>query len=171
MKLNLSKVIVNEKLHQLNDSLHCYYFNNLQNAEELLALVKSPDSEFPNCTILDSTHLLSLFQIQQACTKAYLNQLNKKMKSKSIYTEILLSFSHNTSISEAFKHFGLSKKTREIIVIIEGDRLSEIRDYIKGDYNELEFNSDLKFIRKAFGVTDADKVERCVIAASALQGY
>ncbi|KAJ3318690.1 hypothetical protein HDV06_004103 [Boothiomyces sp. JEL0866] len=161
MKLNLSPVIVNENLEQLNDKLYCYYFTELKNAQELLALMKSTDSQFPNCTVLDAKHLLSVFQIQQACTKAYLNQRNKKMRSKSIYTEILLSFSHNTSISEAFKLFGLSKKTSEIIVIIEGCKLDEIKEYIQGDYHEEpQFNSDLKFIGKAFGVTDINNVER-----------
>ncbi|KAJ3276406.1 hypothetical protein HDV01_005029 [Terramyces sp. JEL0728] len=94
------------------------------------------------------------------------------MKSKSIYTEILLSFSHNTSISEAFKNFGLTKKTSEIVIIIEDERLSDLEKYIQGDYGEdLQFNSDAKFITKAFGVPNKDEVEQRIIAASALQGY
>lgn len=60
----------------------------------------------------------------------------KRAKTKSIYNEILLSLCPTTSISDAFKAFGLSNSTTDILVLVQclddgGPKDSQVLDQLK----------------------------------------
>jgi tRNA threonylcarbamoyladenosine modification (KEOPS) complex Cgi121 subunit len=142
---------------ELIHNLHIFQFNNLCNQKELLREITSPTSTFPNCTVLDRSRIVSFFQLQMACTKAYMNQLQKRMISRSIYTEILVSLSHTKSISECFRNFGLMSSTRDIFVIVDadGDELvtvnQQFEKYIQGIRQDIPtFDADLEAIQRVF---------------------
>jgi tRNA threonylcarbamoyladenosine modification (KEOPS) complex Cgi121 subunit len=71
------------------------------------------------------------------------------MKTKSIYTEILLALSPKNSILDAFKWFGLSNKSKSIAVVVEKECLEQLKSYIKGDFEEQPgFESDKTQLEK-----------------------
>jgi EKC/KEOPS complex subunit CGI121/TPRKB len=144
---------------EMEKDLHLFQFNNIQNQKELLDLVKASDSPFPNCTILDRSRIISQFQLQMACTKAFLNLSQNRMKSRSIYTEILLCLSPSNSISDAFKNFGLSANTKDIFVLLDcnssslGQVNGALNQYIKGERQEIpSFDCDVHKVCKVLGV-------------------
>lgn len=159
MKLHLPQLLLDSNSDEqtlIPNNIHLFQFNDIQNAKDLLKIIKTSDSEFPNCTILDRSAILSLFQIQIACTKAYLNSKQSAMRTRSIYTEILLSLSHTSSISDCFKNFGLGPKTKDIFIIIDVQD-SELENvgllfekHIHGTQVDVEFKFDEQKIAKVF---------------------
>ncbi|KAI8897124.1 kinase binding protein CGI-121-domain-containing protein [Globomyces pollinis-pini] len=134
------KLIVPTLLHQLdlndksdsgsNLNLHLIQVSDVQNPKDIITAMRSKNSSLIECTILDASHILSLFQIKMACSKAYLNLSQKNLKSNSIFTEILYSFSPGSSISDAFKHFGLSATTKHILILYIAKSDGQIVPYL-----------------------------------------
>jgi hypothetical protein len=103
---------------ELTENLKILQFKDIQNPVEVLNAIKTNEN-FPLCCCLDASRIISEFQLSVAATKAFLFQSQGKLRTNSIYSEILMNLSPNTSITEAFKFFGLNAKTRSIFVILE----------------------------------------------------
>jgi EKC/KEOPS complex subunit CGI121/TPRKB len=156
MHLPLPQLLLDNNSSTVTDmenDLHLFQFNNVQNQKELLGLVKATDSPFPNCTILDRSRIISQFLLQLACTKAFLNLSQNRMKSRSIHTEILLCLSPSNSISDAFKNFGLSSSTKDIFVLLNcssstlGQVNTTLNQHIKGERQEIpSFECDIQSV-------------------------
>jgi tRNA threonylcarbamoyladenosine modification (KEOPS) complex Cgi121 subunit len=182
MRLELLELILNNELTTIPNNLKLFQFKGVRNVKDLLKSIKSGDeASFPNSTVLDCSRIVSKLQIEAACTKAYLNYSLGCLKSKSIYTEILLSLSPNISIVDSFKNFGVRNGTKDIFIIIdvgeegEAKLLANLREIIVGEYvEEPEFkNFNETAIKKVFAIDDGFPVsmyESAVLGAMAVQG-
>jgi hypothetical protein len=132
-------------------------YTNLKNQTILLNLLKSQKSQLPQIACIDSTRLVSKYQLQVACTKALLNLQHNALKTHSIHSEFLHMLGPDNSVSQSFKRFGLTLKTTDLIVIFVTEQANidsklEILDqYIEGTrVEELVIRPDILALRKVF---------------------
>ncbi|XP_069012796.1 EKC/KEOPS complex subunit TPRKB [Embiotoca jacksoni] len=114
-----------------------------------------------NGALINPTMLLDPFQVMVAANKAVHLQTIGKMKTRSLYSEIIFSLSPTNNISEAFKRFGISDGDDSVMVVVvhnneESQLLSDITARVDGQQVPVEDVSSLSDpakIRKLFKVT------------------
>jgi hypothetical protein len=145
-------------------------FKNVENPEAILKFLKSK-SDFV-CTILDASKILSMNHLEwvfiylliKAITKAVMLHNTNRNKTYSVNTEILLCLSPSSSLSDAFKSFGLTKKTKNVLAILPSganleSHIQDISSLVDGDCLEhLDFSTivDIDALRKVFHALTID---------------
>lgn len=85
-------------LHQ--HSLHAILFQNLSNASFLRQQLLEGNTDF-EYAFLDASVLFSRSQVLAACFRAINDQLQRRMKSKNVHSEIVFSLSPNNNVGLA----------------------------------------------------------------------
>ncbi|KAJ8323675.1 hypothetical protein O5D80_007564 [Batrachochytrium dendrobatidis] len=168
--------------------VHAYLFTNVIDTQQLLTHLRHVPPILPTAVYLDASKIFSLFQLSLAVTKTHLNKCTNKMRTHSDQSEILLSLSGDTSISQAFKQFGISKHTCNVLVVdysgndqIENHNqeiLQDLTRHIHGthiaEFTDLDNIRDMKAIRKIYSiptaVEDLQEIESLIVGTMALQG-
>ncbi|KAI3366865.1 hypothetical protein L3Q82_009513 [Scortum barcoo] len=118
--------------------------------------------------LINPAMLVNPFQVLVAANKAVSLQKTGKMKTRSLYSEIIFNLSPTNKISEAFKKFGISDGDDSVLVILvhtkseESQLLSDITDRVKGrpvPMEEISSLSDHAKIKKLYKVTPQE--EKC----------
>ncbi|ORY49839.1 CGI-121-domain-containing protein [Rhizoclosmatium globosum] len=162
-------------------------FQNVSNAKELKAKVIAGDPELPQCVMVNPALVLSSFQLQTACSRAYMNQAQNNMKTKTILSEILFSLSPSLNIAESMKLFGLSDNSNSIFVLVpsaddasvDETTINKLKNLVQGDLSPAHSFSDLtdlKLLKKVYKLNDAvdqsnTVLEDLIVGGIATKGF
>ncbi|TKS90983.1 EKC/KEOPS complex subunit [Collichthys lucidus] len=111
--------------------------------------------------------LLNPFQVLVAANKAVNLEKTGKMKTRSLYSEIIFNLSPTNNISEAFKRFGISDGDDSVLVVLvhnkdESQLLSDITAAVDGrqvPVEDISSLSDQTKIKKLYKITPQE--EKC----------
>lgn len=137
-------------------------FKDVKNAAELR---KSAVEGKINGALINPTMLVDPFQVLVAANKAVHLQTIGKMKTRSLYSEIIFNLSPTNNISEAFKRFGISDGDESVMVVVvhqKDELLSDVASRVDGRQvpaEEVSSLSDSAKIKKLYKVTPQE--EKC----------
>ncbi|XP_053719595.1 EKC/KEOPS complex subunit TPRKB [Synchiropus splendidus] len=139
-------------------------FKNVKNSAELRQ--GAVDGKI-SAALLNPTMLVGPFQVLVATNKAVHLQKLGKMKTRSLYSEIIFNLSPTNNISEAFKRFGVSDSDNSLLVVLvhkdkESELLSDLTKKVNGvqvPVDDIASLSDTAKIKKLYKVTA--KEETC----------
>ncbi|KAI2620481.1 hypothetical protein GGR54DRAFT_100252 [Hypoxylon sp. NC1633] len=97
-------------------TVHVAVFKDVANAEFLHQQLLSRNSEY-EYAFIDVSSVISRLQVLAAIFKAITTQLSGNMKTPNIHSEIVCSLSPNKNISEAYRRFGITPSTTNLIVV------------------------------------------------------
>ncbi|XP_059182294.1 EKC/KEOPS complex subunit TPRKB [Centropristis striata] len=120
-----------------------------------------------NAALINPTMLVDPFQVLVAANKAVHLQTTGKMKTRSLYSEIIFNLSPTNNISEAFKRFGISDGDDSVLVVLvhsedEPQLLSDITARVSGrkvPAGDLSSLTDAAKVKKLYKVTPQE--EKC----------
>ncbi|KAM9334774.1 EKC/KEOPS complex subunit TPRKB [Symphorus nematophorus] len=117
--------------------------------------------------LINPTMLVNPFQVLVAANKAVHLQKAGKMKTRSLFSEIIFNLSPTNNISEAFKRFGISDGDDAVLVVLVHNEdasqlLSDITARVDGTQvpaEDVSSLSDEAKIKKLYKVTSQE--EKC----------
>ncbi|KAM9328048.1 EKC/KEOPS complex subunit TPRKB isoform 2-T2 [Pholidichthys leucotaenia] len=120
-----------------------------------------------NGALINPTMLVSPFQVLVAASKALHLQKIGKMKTRTLYSEIIFNLSPTNNISEAFRRFGISDADDSVMVVVvhnkdEPQFVTEITSRVDGrqiPVEDVSSLSDSAKIKKLYKVTPQE--EKC----------
>lgn len=137
-------------------------FRDVKNAAELRQ--SAVDGKIKGA-LINPTLLVSPFQVLVAANKAVHLQKIGKMKTRSLFSEIIFNLSPTNNISEAFKKFGISDGDDSVLVVLVQDQddpppLSDITSRVDGrqvPVDDVSSMSDTAKIKKLFKITPREE--------------
>jgi len=150
-------------------AIHVALCRNLENAAFLRQQLLDGNPEF-EYAFLDASTILSPTHILAAVFRAVNDHRNKRMKSRNVHSEVVFSLSPNNNIAAAFRTFGISDTTKDLLILrlatspsITLQSVSEhLGTAVQGQWVEfsadtLASSSDLVKIRKIYKLQDTSK--------------
>ncbi|XP_023147507.1 EKC/KEOPS complex subunit TPRKB [Amphiprion ocellaris] len=139
-------------------------FKEVKNATELRQ--SAVDGQISGA-LINPTMLVDPLQVLVAANKAVHLQTIGKMKTRSLYSEIIFNLSPTNNISEAFKRFGISDGDESVMVVVvhkkdEVQLLSDITARVDGrqvPVEDVSSLSDPAKIKKLYKI--APQEEKC----------
>ncbi|KAM3424817.1 hypothetical protein BST61_g6798 [Cercospora zeina] len=108
--------------HLPQHPLHMVLFTEVHNAAFLRQQLLAGNTDF-QYAFLDASVLLSRTHVLSACWRALNDQLEGRMKSHNVHSEIVFAMSPNNNIGESFRRFGVQDGSTNIVAIkVGGDR-------------------------------------------------
>ncbi|XP_072311089.1 EKC/KEOPS complex subunit TPRKB [Eucyclogobius newberryi] len=137
-------------------------FKDVKNAAELKQ--SAVEGKF-NGALISPTMVFSPFQALVAANKAVHLQKIGKMKTRSLFSEIIFNLSPTNNISEAFKRFGISDGDSSVLVVLvhnqdDAPPLSEIVNRVAGQQipvHDISSLSDTTKVKKFFKITPQEE--------------
>lgn len=136
----------------------CLY-RNVENVPELKQAVISGRVK---AAILNAATILDTFQVLVSARKAVESKAQKKMTTRTIYSEILYNLSPSKNISDSLKKFGLSGDEKDVLMVAlndDGTLMKSIESLIDGSktsLSELSSCSDASLIKKIYKLSEED---------------
>jgi len=137
-------------------------YTDVENASFLREQLLAGNAEF-EYAFIDASMILSTKHVLAAAFRAMNDYLNERLKSRNIHSEIVFCLSPNNNIGEAFRRFGVSESTRNLVVLkvattsdITLENVSQhLSTHIQGkecDFDDASFRkiSDVDRIRKVY---------------------
>ncbi|KAF7543598.1 hypothetical protein G7046_g9968 [Stylonectria norvegica] len=146
-------------------ALHLAFFRNIQNASFLhqQLLARNTDFEY---AFIDASVVVSRLHLLSAVFRAVSSAAGGVLKTPNVHSEMVVSLSPSNNIAEAYRRFGISPSTKDLIAIkvtvpnednvrpVEGAQIWEhLRANIEGEAEPLTDAS-------IAAVTDSSKVRK-----------
>lgn len=138
-------------------------FRQVQNVPELRKQLTSGQLQ---CCAVKPTLILDPFQLVIATNKALLAEIQERIVTRSVFSEILFTLSISKNVSSSLSQFGIDDNYSDILVAVirrNGDDTDKVFDAIKGEICDIEHLSeitDLKALKKAYNI-DAVEEKNC----------
>ncbi|RYP77197.1 hypothetical protein DL771_001246 [Monosporascus sp. 5C6A] len=97
-------------------SVHVAVFRDVANSEFLQQQLLSRNQDF-EYAFIDASSVISRLQVLSAVYKAITIQLGGNMKTPNIHSEIVCSLSPTNNIAEAYRRYGITPSSRDIIIV------------------------------------------------------
>ncbi|KAL6859741.1 hypothetical protein ACO1O0_003765 [Amphichorda felina] len=121
-------------------TVHIALFRNVRNAAFLHSqlLARNPDFEYG---LVDASIIASRLHLLSAVFKAVVSAASNTLKTPNVHSEIVTCLSASSNIAEAYRRYGISPSTKDLLVIkvaIDGtpstEQISEhLSSNIEGD--------------------------------------
>ncbi|XP_076860884.1 EKC/KEOPS complex subunit TPRKB [Brachyhypopomus gauderio] len=138
-------------------------FKDVTNSAELRKM--AIDGQI-KCALINPSMILDPFQTLAAANKAVHLMKVGKMKTRSLYSEIIFNLSPTNNISEAFKRFGMSDSDNAVLIVLVHNKEEDLKDdvvsKVKGEQIPAEHIaslSDIDKIKKLYKITPQE--EKC----------
>ncbi|KAI8146909.1 kinase binding protein CGI-121-domain-containing protein [Fennellomyces sp. T-0311] len=159
--------------------VHVALFRNVTNATELRQRLIAQDTTL-TCALVEATVVMNVFHILLAANRAVHDEHYNQIKSHNVHSEIVVDLSHTPNIAQSFRRFGLTDKTKDLVVVKVGGDATEVekefRQNVQGDLtplSQLEELRDLKTIKKYYQLgneENPDTIMQLIASAMALKG-
>ncbi|XP_043092543.1 EKC/KEOPS complex subunit TPRKB [Puntigrus tetrazona] len=128
-------------------------FKDVKNATELRKMAVNGEIKG---ALINPSMVVDAFQILVAANKAVHLHKNGKMKTRSLYSEIIFNLSPTNNISEAFKRFGISDGDSAVhVVLVHGKDETLDVDGIVSKVDGQQIAVD-----RVSGLTDVAKIKK-----------
>nr|CAB3267197.1 EKC/KEOPS complex subunit Tprkb-like [Phallusia mammillata] len=131
-------------------------YNNVSNCKDL----KEKISEGNLCIALVKAEMIvDTFQLLVAASKAFYHEVEKQLKTRTVFTEILYNLSPSNKISECFKLFGVNDTAENIIVVCRKNDSSSVRSEVQGNLVSLSLLDkicDKELVKKLYKITESE---------------
>ncbi|KAI1076208.1 CGI121 protein [Whalleya microplaca] len=97
-------------------SIHIGVFRDIANATFLHQQLLGRNADF-EYAFIDASSVTSRLQVLSAVYKAATIQLGGTMKTPNIHSEIVCSLSPTNNISEAYRRFGITPTTKDLVIV------------------------------------------------------
>ncbi|KAG9280420.1 EKC/KEOPS complex subunit TPRKB isoform X2 [Astyanax mexicanus] len=139
-------------------------FRDVKNCAELRKMAM--EGQIPGA-LINPSMVVDLFQTLVAANKAVHLQKVGKMKTRSLYSEIIFSLSPTNNISEAFRRFGVSDSDSAVLVVLVHNKedifnKDDVTSKVDGQQipaDQISTLSDMAKIKKLYKVTPQE--EKC----------
>ncbi|KAF1955124.1 CGI-121-domain-containing protein [Byssothecium circinans] len=157
--------------HYPHHPLHITLFKNLKNASFLKSQLLSSNPSF-DYAFLDATMILSPLPLYLSAALAIQAHLTNTLKTRTPHSELVFRLHPNNNIGEAYRKFGISETTTEMIAVkislgegvtreSVGRHLAEVVEgeavEIGEESGELDMWADLGKIKKIYKLSDGGK--------------
>nr|XP_023685965.1 EKC/KEOPS complex subunit TPRKB isoform X1 [Paramormyrops kingsleyae] len=137
-------------------------FKDVKNAAELR---KAAIGGEISCALINPSMVVGPFQVQIAANKALHLQRVGKMKTRSLYSEVIFNLCPTNNISEAFKKFGTSDSDSAVLIALihteeDSHNIDAICAKVDGQQIPVEHLatiSDIPKVKKVYKVTPAEE--------------
>ncbi|KAH8174709.1 kinase binding protein [Sarocladium implicatum] len=96
--------------------VHLAFFQNIQNASFLHEQLLARNSDF-EYAFIDASVVVSRLQVLSAIFKATTTAVDGTLKTPNVHSEIVASLTSSNNIAEAYRRFGISTATKDLIVV------------------------------------------------------
>ncbi|XP_016392021.1 EKC/KEOPS complex subunit Tprkb-like [Sinocyclocheilus rhinocerous] len=125
-------------------------FKDVKNATELRKMAVNGEIKG---ALINPSLVVDAFQILVAANKAVHLHKNGKMKTRSLYSEIIYNLSPTNNISEAFKRFGISDSDSAVHIVLVHNKdetlsIDNIISKVDGQQIAVDRVSDLTDVAK-----------------------
>ncbi|EMR68155.1 hypothetical protein MGN70_005871 [Eutypa lata] len=97
-------------------SIHVATYRGVSNAEFLQRQLLSRNRDF-EYAFIDASSVISRLQILSAIYKAITIQMGGNMRTPNIHSEIVCSLSPTNNIAEAYRRYGITSSSKDIIIV------------------------------------------------------
>ncbi|XP_016384513.1 EKC/KEOPS complex subunit Tprkb-like [Sinocyclocheilus rhinocerous] len=125
-------------------------FKDVKNATELRKMAVNGEIKG---ALINPSMVVDAFQILVAANKAVHLHKSGKMKTRSLYSEIIFNLSPTNNISEAFKRFGISDSDSAVLIVLVHNKdetlnIDNIISKVDGQQIAVDRVSDLNDVAK-----------------------
>ncbi|EED16564.1 conserved hypothetical protein [Talaromyces stipitatus ATCC 10500] len=99
-----------------NLPVHVALYKDLKNASFLREQLISGNAEF-QYAFVDASTIISRRHIFAAVFRAVNDYLNNRLRSHNVHSEIVVSLGPSNNIAEAFRRFGITDDTKNLLVV------------------------------------------------------
>ncbi|KAI1609496.1 kinase binding protein CGI-121-domain-containing protein [Exophiala viscosa] len=97
-------------------ALFAALYTDVENASFLKDQLLAGNADF-EYAFIDASMVLSTTHVLAATFRAMNDYINDRLKSRNVHSEIVFCLSPNNNIGEAFRRFGVSETTKDLLVL------------------------------------------------------
>ena len=140
----------------LDTSIAIGLYKNVANTTKLKELAGNGTIK---AAFIKADMIVDVFQLLVAINKAFFMKTQNKLKTKTVFSEILFWLSPSNKISECFKLFGVDDFTSNVLIITNPDDYEKVHDLVKGDLSDLstlDENSNKELLINLYKISDVE---------------
>ena len=147
-------------------ALHVAFYADVENASFLKAQLLAGNTDF-EYAFIDASMIVSTKHVLAATFRAMNDHLSERLKSRNIHSEIVFCLSPNNNIGEAFKKFGISDSTKDVVVVKVSTNPNVTHESVGTHLQDAIKGTPLPFEDRTFlGISDLPKIAKAYKVSS-----